>query len=231
MRGATPFLVAAKAADVRIMRALVAAGANPALTANDNTTPLMAAAGLGDNVGESRVTPDAALEAVKLAVTPGNDVRAANDAGETALHAAAYFGANDVVKFLVEQGADVNATNRLGSRPLTIAIGYGQGIAHPSTAAVLRTLGGVDEVEIEGTIAGLEAPCPAAVFTINRSTPARATGSGVTRSRVLTIKAVGNTQYVNGGCASLRVGSAVRVTGKRLVANVGPVDASGIEIR
>ncbi len=39
--------LAAKFADVPMMRMLIAAGANPLLPAKDGTTPLMAAAGVG----------------------------------------------------------------------------------------------------------------------------------------------------------------------------------------
>src|SRR5262249_9372351 len=45
--GATPFFLAAKYADVPILRALVAGGADPLVPAADLTTPLMAAAGVG----------------------------------------------------------------------------------------------------------------------------------------------------------------------------------------
>src|SRR5262249_46655620 len=43
--GATPFFLAAQAADVTLMRLLVANGADPLLTPNDRTTALIAAAG------------------------------------------------------------------------------------------------------------------------------------------------------------------------------------------
>ena len=45
--GSTPFIVAAKSADARMMRLLAASGADPRLTTNDGTTALMLAAGLG----------------------------------------------------------------------------------------------------------------------------------------------------------------------------------------
>ncbi len=56
--GATAFLLAAVAADVDVMRALAAAGADPLLTSADKTTPLMVAAGLGRYLAESRVSED-----------------------------------------------------------------------------------------------------------------------------------------------------------------------------
>ena len=45
--GATTFLLAAKTADVALMRLLIELGADPHLTNADNCTPLMAAAGIG----------------------------------------------------------------------------------------------------------------------------------------------------------------------------------------
>ena len=45
--GATPFFVAARAGDVELMRVLVEHGADPFLPIEYNTTPLMAAAGVG----------------------------------------------------------------------------------------------------------------------------------------------------------------------------------------
>ena len=46
LAGATPFFIAAKGADVGVMRLLVAHGADP-LTTDGKATPLMAAAGVG----------------------------------------------------------------------------------------------------------------------------------------------------------------------------------------
>ena len=45
--GATPFLLAARTADAELMRLLAELGADPLLRNEDNTTPLMVAAGLG----------------------------------------------------------------------------------------------------------------------------------------------------------------------------------------
>ena len=126
--GATPFLLAAKNVDTELMKMLLAAGANP-LTANaDNTTPLMVAAGVdmwnpGEDGGSTTDAEPEALEAVKMLVELGNDVNAANDRGETALHGAAYRGANTIVKYLVEKGATLDARSKQGWTPWTIANG------------------------------------------------------------------------------------------------------------
>jgi ankyrin repeat protein len=45
--GMTPFLLAAAAADVGLMRALLAGGANPHINSKDGSTALMMVAGLG----------------------------------------------------------------------------------------------------------------------------------------------------------------------------------------
>src|SRR6185295_446316 len=45
--GSTPFLMAAKTADVPLMRVLLDAGADPKIKANDGTSAIMVAAGVG----------------------------------------------------------------------------------------------------------------------------------------------------------------------------------------
>jgi ankyrin repeat protein len=142
--GATPFLLAAMAADLEVMRVLIQAGADPQATTDSKTTALMFAAGLAHSPGVTPISDASALAAVKLAVELGNDVHAANAAGETALHAAAYWGATAVAAFLLEKGADVNAKNRKSWTPLVIAEGIYQGGGlkyFPATAEVLRRSG------------------------------------------------------------------------------------------
>jgi ankyrin repeat protein len=142
--GATPFLLAAMAADVDVMRLLLQAGADPKATTDSKTTALMLAAGLAHAPGVTPISDASALAAVKLTLELGNDVHAANAAGETALHAAAYWGADRVAAFLVEKGAAVNAKNRKSWTPLVIAEGIYQGGGlkyFPSTAEVLRSNG------------------------------------------------------------------------------------------
>jgi ankyrin repeat protein len=132
--GATPFLLAAKHADAALMRALVAHGADPFLTTEDGTTPLMAAAGVGIwVVGESAGTNEEALEAVQLALELGGDVNAVDDYGYTALHGAAHRGAVAIVQLLADEGATIDARltrtsahssgGKEGWTPLTIAEG------------------------------------------------------------------------------------------------------------
>jgi ankyrin repeat protein len=152
--GATPFLLAAKSADVDLMRALLANGADPNLTTVDHTTPLMAAAGVGIwAVGESPGTNEEALEAVKLTLELGADATAVNDFGYTALHGAAHRGSNAIVQLLADKGARLDAKLtksggggvgwKEGWTPLAIADGlfYANTFKrHPETAALLRRL-------------------------------------------------------------------------------------------
>jgi ankyrin repeat protein len=152
--GATPFLLAAKSADVELMRVLVANGADPQLPTADRTTPLMAAAGVGIwNVGESPGTNDEALEAVKLCLELGGDATAADANGYTALHGAAHRGSPAIVQLLVDKGAKLDAKLTKGGRgaggwqegwtPLTIAEGvfYAASFKRElDTAALLRQL-------------------------------------------------------------------------------------------
>ena len=142
--GATPFLLASMAGDVDVMRALAEGGADPRRTAADKTTPLMVAAGLGRYLAESRVTEERALETVKLALELGADINATNDAGNSALHGAAYIKSNALVQFLVDKGAAINVTNKRGQTPLTIADTIRAGSAtissRTSTGDLLRKL-------------------------------------------------------------------------------------------
>jgi ankyrin repeat protein len=122
--GLTPFLLAAAAADVDLMRVLLAAGADPKLTLKDGSNALMLAAGVG-RVDERPTKKDetSALEAVKLALELGNDINAANGRGRTAVHGAAGIGANAIIQFLAEKGANVDAKDRQGNTPLKVASG------------------------------------------------------------------------------------------------------------
>jgi ankyrin repeat protein len=145
--GATPFFLAAYAADTEVMKLLVAHGADPSIpletppVSDDpikvrtvaalkalgfykdygGTTPLMAAAGLGRVIGESPVTEAQALEAVKLCLQLGNKINAADAAGFTALHGAAKSRLDTIVQYLVENGADPDVKDKAGITPLMAA--------------------------------------------------------------------------------------------------------------
>jgi ankyrin repeat protein len=143
--GATAFLFAAKVADVEVMRLLLEHGADPTINTGVNITPLMAAAGIAWASNQDRASEAELLEAVKLLVEEhGADVNAVNDVGETAMHAAAYRGANSVVQYLYDKGAKLDVVALDGRTPLIIADGveYGNSFAaNPHTAELLRKLG------------------------------------------------------------------------------------------
>jgi ankyrin repeat protein len=148
LAGATPFLLAAMAADTATMRVLLAGGADPQLATAQRVTALMLAAGLNREVSVSFVTEAAALDAVRLMLSLGGDINAGNNEGDTALHGAAFIKSDPVVRLLVESGAAVNATNVRGETPLTAAEQVVQGgsrvraRARTPTGDLLRELGG-----------------------------------------------------------------------------------------
>ena len=178
LRGATPLWVAAfgsasegaylldSAEGIRqpessaaIIRALLAAGADPHLATDDGTTPLMAAAGLGRPTFRPQLVRGArsrgAEEAVRALVEAGSDINAVNEADFTALHGAAYRGLNEVIEYLVEQGANIDARDFRGRTPFRLAEGSKQSFqfqAYPETAVLLRRLGADTRLGIPGSV-------------------------------------------------------------------------------
>ena len=155
-------------------------GGSRTLVNEGDTTVLMAAAGMGgeapivavDRLGRiaegaplrsQRRKPNpveleaVTLEAVTIAAERDVDVNAANDDGNTALHAAAAHGYDSVVALLVEQGADLDVRNKSGQTPLASATSgrmlgavrqgrFGRNASPPksTTAELLRALGAQD---------------------------------------------------------------------------------------
>ena len=108
--GQTPFLTAALAGDVTVMKLLLEHGANPRIDTYQGTSPLMAAAGVNWVLAQTWTEgPDQLLEAVKLCVDLGMDVNQANSMGVTALHGAANRGSDDIVRLLIAHGANLTA--------------------------------------------------------------------------------------------------------------------------
>jgi len=143
--GATPFLLAARTADAPLMKLLAELGANPLLTNDDGSTPLMVAAGLGTNSpGEDPGTEPEVLDAVKVALDLGNDLNVVDKNGETAMHGAAYKHVPTVVHYLADKGARADVWNRPNSKgwtPLKIAEGVQRGmniVSSPVTATAIR---------------------------------------------------------------------------------------------
>ena len=134
--GATPFMLAALTADAELLKTLAALGADTSLTNIENSTPLMAAAGLATrSPGEDAGTESEVLEAVQVLLDLGADVNAVDNNGETAMHSAAYKNLPQVVKFLAAHGAKIdvwNKNDKFGWTPLAIAVGYRFGNFKPS---------------------------------------------------------------------------------------------------
>ena len=147
MIGGTPFLLAARTADAELMSLLAELGADPLLVNEDNTTPLMVAAGVGtQSPGEDPGTEPEVLEAVKVALALGGVLDAVDDNGETAMHGAAYKHLPGVVTFLADQGARIEVWNRENARgwtPWRIVAGVQRGaniVSSPETEAAVRAV-------------------------------------------------------------------------------------------
>lgn len=138
--GATPFLFAADRSDVPLMRLLVELGADPMLPNFNNTTPLMAAAGLGTTEPLEEAGEEVeALEATKMLLDLGADVNAIDNNGDTPMHGAAYGAYPSVVKLLAERGADPQIwkeKNKFGRTPLFIAEGYQGRLPRPDVPTI-----------------------------------------------------------------------------------------------
>ena len=163
--GGTPFLAAARTADVELMRLLHELGADPLIPNENGTTPLMVAAGLGTRApDEDAGTPETVVEAVKLALELGGDPNAVDSNGDTAMHGAAYKHVAGAVPVLMAAGANIeiwNRKNHLDWTPLRIATGVHRGMnlrASPETAAaiqsVMETAGVSTIVEPEAFVSG-----------------------------------------------------------------------------
>ncbi|MDH3533601.1 MAG: ankyrin repeat domain-containing protein [Gammaproteobacteria bacterium] len=153
MVGATPFMLAAISADVSTLQLLGEFGADPSLGTSDGTTPLMAAAraactgsNQADNLAELKKSRS--LEAVKTIVAMGVDVDAVDKNGETAMHKAAFSGADNVVRYLADNGAGIDVRSKSGETPWSMASGISPSLQgrgeygyHESTAELLLALG------------------------------------------------------------------------------------------
>jgi ankyrin repeat protein len=153
--GATPLLRASLCGDLTVVRLLMAHGANPLIPTLDKTTPLMVAAGVGWAEGFTfQHSDDETVALVKLFLDAGAPINDANDHGITALHGAAYKGANRVVQLLVDRGADLAAKDNgedfgfgvssVKMTPLNwaegVPIGMSSAIYHDDTVALIARL-------------------------------------------------------------------------------------------
>jgi ankyrin repeat protein len=122
--GQTPFVHAALAGDVEVMKLLLQYKADPNIATFNGTTALAAAAGVNWVSNQTWTEgPDRLLEAVKLCVDLGQDVNQANDMGLAPLHGAANRGSNDIIGYLVSKGARLDAKDKVGRTPLVWAGG------------------------------------------------------------------------------------------------------------
>jgi len=162
LAGATPFLLASASCDLGVMRALLAKGAGPNIATEDRVTPLMVAAGVGRREDRARDEAAQCFEAVKMLVDLGADVnaishsppsahaafRVSQNDNLTAMHGAAYLGANDIIQYLADKGAKLDVKNMWGQTPLDVAEGdpnrmvegYVASKVHESTANLIQKL-------------------------------------------------------------------------------------------
>jgi ankyrin repeat protein len=145
--GQTPFIRAALAGDVVVMKRLLAHGADPKIATFGGTTALMAAAGVNWVVDQTfDEGPKALLDAVQLCTELGLDVNAINSMGLTAVHGAANRGSDDIIRFLVSKGARVDVKDKEGRSPLTWAEGVFLAThparPKPTSIALLKSLMG-----------------------------------------------------------------------------------------
>jgi ankyrin repeat protein len=139
-KGCTPFMLAADTADTAYLKLLVTLGADPTLRNADGCTPLMAAAGLGTrSVEEEAGTDEEAVEAVTYLLALGADLDAVSNAGDTAMHGAAFANFPKVIKLLDAKGAKLevwNTRNKRGWTPLLIAEGHRYGNFKPGFSTI-----------------------------------------------------------------------------------------------
>jgi ankyrin repeat protein len=158
LAGATPFLLAAKTADLPYMKLLVELGADPLMANDDGCTPLMAAAGIGCLAPDEEAgTEPECVAAVEYLLTLKADVNTVDKNGETAMHGAAYKSLPKMVQLLTDRGAKVDVWDRkdkYGWTPLMIAEGFRPGNFKPS-AETIEAIHGVMRA------AGVSPPPPA----------------------------------------------------------------------
>jgi len=142
-----------------ILKVLLAAGGDVHLTTDDKTTPLMAAAGLGQGTfspGRPRGGRSISAEqAVAMLIDAGADVNAVNEAKFTALHGAAFRGLNEVIEYLVKHGANINAQDFMERTAFRIAEGSKQTFQFqewPETAEFIKKLGADTSLGVAGRV-------------------------------------------------------------------------------
>jgi ankyrin repeat protein len=143
--GQTPFLRAAYAGDLAVMRLLLKHGADPKISTYAGTTPLMVAAGVNWVVDQTYDEGQKnLLEAVKLCYELGLSVNDANSMGITAVMGAANRGSDEIIEWLVSKGAKLDVKDKEGRSPFNWAEGVflatHPGKAKPSSMALIKKL-------------------------------------------------------------------------------------------
>ena len=155
--GTTPLMRAARAGDVEVMRLLIQKGADPKRTTGSGNDILLYAAGVGYRDKNTRSGEEGALESVKVALGQGLDLHHQNARGETAMHGAAFRGADNVVEYLASQGGRLDEKTKQGFTVLDYAMGRsisGQlPVPHDSTVVLLRKLGAHEGREVSQAVA------------------------------------------------------------------------------
>jgi ankyrin repeat protein len=157
--GATAFLRASQSGDTKLMKLLLAHGADPKIATVLGVNALQLASGIGWVEGITYEWSRAeTLEAVKMLLDLGLDPNSQADTGRTSLHGAATKGATQVVQVLVDAGArldtrDFGNTDNRGSLQLAthtwLPVDYADGlvrtgvqssIPRPETGLLIRKL-------------------------------------------------------------------------------------------
>lgn len=154
--GATPFLLAARTADVNLLKLLLELGADPDIPNADQTSSLLAASGVGalGDGDEAAGTEAEVLATIALLLELGADVNAVDQNGETAMHGASYQSWPAVIRQLAMHDAKIdvwNRPNKWGWTPLMIAEGHRPGNFRPAPDTIVA----IREVMLS---AGVEPP-------------------------------------------------------------------------
>ena len=140
MKGASPFLLACKTADLPFIKVLLELGADPNLVNADNCTSLLAASGIGTvAVGEEPGTESEVIETIEFLLALGLDINAVDNNKESVMHGAAYRSYPRVAELVAQRGSTPsvwNHKNKHNWTPMTIAQGSRPGSVKPDPAVI-----------------------------------------------------------------------------------------------
>ncbi|MHC4604941.1 MAG: ankyrin repeat domain-containing protein [Planctomycetota bacterium] len=120
---------------IRIIRSLIAKGAQINLKDQHGETPLHHAA----EHGSTRIA--------EFLIANGADVNAKNSKGETALHCATFWGYRQIIELLIAHGADINAKTNEGQTAMDIATQQD----YPGLSTLLRESGQAQSYRSDST--------------------------------------------------------------------------------